>query len=208
MELCSEWGPIVCGLERSSPEVSNSAELTRTLLIQRPFLFGQSEEPSTLEDLPIVTRSSKKKLTKHTRSTPTKKRVQRQRPIARAKAQVCTLACFFSSPICNNPTDTVIAYHILKDAYTSSDEPVTSDTNSELDIAGQDTISLVDAVLNQVLDSSIQNILFEPTVRISYSYETKIPNFIRKLYTSEKLIESALGFVITIRSRQLRCPQT
>jgi hypothetical protein len=145
----------------------------KTLLLQRSFLFGITEQLATLEDLPIVRRSSKKSSAdaKAPRSPTTKNKSPKRRPAARTKAQTG-----------------------LAEPYaTSSDDQGTSDTNSELDIAGQESISLVDAVLNQILDSSIQNILFEPTVRISYTYETKIPNYIRKMYTSEKLIETALG---------------
>lgn len=52
------------------------------------------------------------------------------------------------------------------------------------------SISLIDSVVGQVINGSIHNILFEPQVRISYNYETKIPNHIKKYYVIDKLIES------------------
>lgn len=54
------------------------------------------------------------------------------------------------------------------------------------------SISLIDAVVGQVVATCVHNILFEPQVRISYNYETKIPNHIKKLYAVDKLIEVAV----------------
>lgn len=54
------------------------------------------------------------------------------------------------------------------------------------------SISLIDAVVSQVIVSCVHNVLFEPQVRISYNYETKIPNHIKRIYAVDKLIEAAV----------------
>lgn len=53
----------------------------------------------------------------------------------------------------------------------------------------EELVSLTDGIMLKFLDQSIRTILFEPTVRISFTYEAKIPNHLKRNYTMDKLTE-------------------
>jgi len=40
MDLCNEIGPLIVGVEKSSNESTNAAELMKTLLLQLPYFSG------------------------------------------------------------------------------------------------------------------------------------------------------------------------
>lgn len=60
-----------------------------------------------------------------------------------------------------------------------------------------DTISLVDAIVSNIVETSGNLLLFNPYVRISYAYETKIPNHIKKQFSADKFVEGVLQPTLT-----------
>lgn len=66
----------------------------------------------------------------------------------------------------------------------------TGSSNSD---EAEELISLTDGIMSKFLDQTVRTVLFEPQVRISFNYEAKIPNQIKRNYTLDKWSEMQRG---------------
>lgn len=65
-----------------------------------------------------------------------------------------------------------------------------SSSNSD---EAEELISLTDGIMSKFLDQTVRTVLFEPQVRISFNYEAKIPNQLKRNYTLDKWSEMQRG---------------
>lgn len=176
-ELCIEWGPVVVGSvdKTNLALVQESADLLKTLIAQRPYLLALTEEPTSQDEVTVVPLKRKKTpragSSKSRTSTSGKKRTKSKRAHDGSAAGVAAV----SSDVEANESD-----------YTSDEE--------------DDRGYLIDSIMNLVIASTIDNVLFDPRVRVSSAYEPKVPPNIKSQYTIERLIESATSETVT-RSR-------
>lgn len=77
----------------------------------------------------------------------------------------------------------------------------TGSNNSE---DAEELISLTDGIMSKFLDQTVRTVLFEPQVRISFNYEAKIPNQLKRNYTLDKWSEMQRGGMPTFMESTLR----
>eukprot|EP01122_Echinamoeba_exundans_P011851 TRINITY_DN4844_c0_g4_i2.p2 TRINITY_DN4844_c0_g4~~TRINITY_DN4844_c0_g4_i2.p2 ORF type:complete len:782 (-),score=151.33 TRINITY_DN4844_c0_g4_i2:2341-4686(-) len=181
-ELCIEWGPVIVGgIDKSNlASVQETADLLKTLIVQKAYLLGAAEEPSAADEVPVV--ALKRRKTDRSGSSKSQQHsTQRSGSSSSKKGKTSSVKRSGSHK-----------QHHGDGSVTPSSDVDTGDSDyaseSDDDVSN---VGLVDSVMSMFISSTIDHLLFDPRVRVSYAYEPKVPPNIKSLYTIDKLVESA-----------------
>jgi hypothetical protein len=194
--FCSELGPILLGVDKTTMpnEAVISADVLRTLITQFQYVMGTTEDPAEHDSLPLYTKKSTRVLM--TSNSRARGLLQKQRTHTPHNSNGSSssggagimLVPHGTSAIIGNPT-TSSSSELLNPHTTTS--PTTGISAS--DMGDEELVSLTDGIMLKFLDLSVRSVLFEPQVRISFNYEAKIPNHLKRNYTTDKLLEITRG---------------
>lgn len=196
----------------SAGDAVGSADVLKTLITQYQYMMGMTDEPAEHESLPLYTKKSTKVLlTSNSRArgllakqrshTPQTSHSNPSGLNALLPSLSASTVWNYNSPP-NTQQDVPNASSSISPIPTIVPPPGTSgmvpSSSSCSVISNQSTeaeelISLTDGIMLRFLDLSIRSVLFEPQVRISFNYEAKIPNHLKRNYTIDRLSEVSKG---------------
>lgn len=208
-EFCADMGPILLGIDRSTnpSDATTAADVLKTLITQFQFMMGTAEEPAEYDSLPLYTKKSQRVLL--TSNSRARGLIQRKRTHTPTNSTIVTSPAPHSATLAPNSA--------LTNSLSGSGSTIHNSSNSLPDIASgasglalhlppssitpplpsvdesEELVSLTDGIMLKFLDQSVRSVLFEPQVRISFNYEAKIPNHLKRNYTLDKLTESHRG---------------
>jgi hypothetical protein len=186
-ELCIEWGPVIVGgVDKSNlAVVQETADLLKTLIVQRAYLMGIADEPSPADEVPVV--ALKRRKTDRSGSSKSQQhQVQRSGSSSSKRSKSTVKRSSKHGDGSGTPSSDI----------DTGDSDYTSESDEDLTNVG-----VIDSVLNMLISSTIDHLLFDPRVRVSYAYEPKVPPNIKSLYTIDKMVESATAGGFEGRSR-------
>jgi hypothetical protein len=202
--FCSDMGPILLGVDKTqnAADAALASEVLKTLITQFQFMMGTTDEPAEFDSLPLYTKKSQRVLL--TSNSRARGLIQRKRTHTPTSSNGGGAS---GSSLVNGGASAVYASAVPSLAaslgssggfgeagYSQTHIPPSSNSPPPMHPnEAEELISLTDGIMIKFLDQSVRSVLFEPQVRISFNYEAKLPNHLKRNYTLDKLTEIHRG---------------
>jgi hypothetical protein len=195
-DFCSDLGPILLGVDKiqNAPDAALAADVLKTLITQFQFMIGTADEPAEYDSLPLYTKKSQRVLL--TSNSRARGLIAKKRTHSPNNSNISAASSLPSSLNNSNTSVPSTANGSNTTALTDSSGilvPPSSTSPPPQPHDEEELVSLTDGIMLKFLDQSVRSVLFEPQVRISFNYEAKIPNHMKRNYTLDKLTEIHRG---------------